>query len=170
MHQKVKERVHATDMSESSQPRLQVCSRMAASTGRVGSPSWPRCTGGENSTSHLSSEGVCVRKLDSYWKRTAFSLRIKWKKMGLPTLVRKNCGQNLDDHELGCLQLPSLLCWDGEPHRGGGMKNDPGVTRWKHKFGFHNRGGQWDTTVSKWAGEWKDWIQLVAQGLLRKAD
>ena len=34
-----------------------------------------------------------------------------------------------------------------------GMKKDPAnVTRWKHKFGFHSRGVQWDTPMSKWAG------------------
>ena len=45
------------------------------------------------------------------------------------------------------------------------MKTDPAnATRWKHKFGFHNRGVQWDTPMSKWAGEGKDWIQLMAQG------
>ena len=29
------------------------------------------------------------------------------------------------------------------------MTKDPGnVTQWKHKFGFHNRGLQWDTPMS----------------------
>ena len=38
-----------------------------------------------------------------------------------------------------------------------GMKKDPAnVTRWKHRFGFHNRGVQWDTPMSMWAGEGKD--------------
>ena len=33
------------------------------------------------------------------------------------------------------------------------MKKDPAnVTRCKHKFGFHNRGVQWDAPMSKWAG------------------
>ena len=39
-------------------------------------------------------------------------------------------------------------------------KDPANVTRWKHKFGFHNRGVQWDTPMSKWAGEGKDLIQL----------
>ena len=33
------------------------------------------------------------------------------------------------------------------------MATDPtNVARWKHKFGFHNRGVQWDSPMSKWAG------------------
>ena len=37
-----------------------------------------------------------------------------------------------------------------------GMKKDPAnVTRRKHKFGFHNRGVQWGTPMSSWAGEGK---------------
>ena len=51
------------------------------------------------------------------------------------------------------------------------MAKDSGnETRWKHKFGFHNRGVQWDTPMSKWAGERKDWIQLKAQGPPCKED
>ena len=67
------------------------------------------------------------------------------------------------------------------------MKTDPAnVTRWKHKFGFHNRGVWWDLPppplpllpslssppflrplslppVSKWVEEKKDWIQLMTR-------
>ena len=51
------------------------------------------------------------------------------------------------------------------------MATDPNnVQRWKHKLGFHNRGVQWDTPMSRWAGEEKDWVQLMAQGLARKED
>ena len=51
------------------------------------------------------------------------------------------------------------------------VATDPkNVQRWKHKFGFHNRGVQWDTPMSRRAGEVKDWIQLVAQGPHRKED
>ena len=72
----------------------------------------------------------------------------------------------MDDYEFG------YLWWRGSDHEGSsfffGMENhdiDPAnVTRWKHKFGLQNRGVQWDTTMSKWAGEGKDWMQLVAQG------
>ena len=96
---------------------------------------------------------------------------------------RKNCGQNLDDHELGYLQ------WRVSDHEGfaiySGMENhvmvrnrsawsmkmDPAnVTRWKHKFGFHNKGVQWDTPMLKSAGEGKDWIQLMARGPPCKED
>ena len=38
------------------------------------------------------------------------------------------------------------------------------VTRWKHKFGFHNRGMQRDTPLLKWVGEGQSWIHLLAQG------
>ena len=51
------------------------------------------------------------------------------------------------------------------------MVTDPtDVTRWKQKLGFHNRGTQWDTPMSKWAGEGDDWIQLMAQGPHRMED
>ena len=43
-------------------------------------------------------------------------------------------------------------------------------TGWKHKFGFHIRGVQWDTPMSKWVGEGTDWIQLMAQGPPSKED
>ena len=34
------------------------------------------------------------------------------------------------------------------------MKKDPAsVTGWNHKVGFHNRGVQWDTPMSRWAGQ-----------------
>ena len=43
------------------------------------------------------------------------------------------------------------------------MAWDPtNVARWKHKYGLHNRGIQWDTPMAKWAGEGNDWIQLLA--------
>ena len=46
------------------------------------------------------------------------------------------------------------------------MKIDPAnVTRWKHKFGFHNRGVMWDTLMTKWAGEENDWMQMVVYGI-----
>ena len=51
------------------------------------------------------------------------------------------------------------------------MNMDPAsVTRWKPTFGFHNRGAHFDTPMSKWAGEGEDWIQLLAQGPLRKEE
>ena len=52
-----------------------------------------------------------------------------------------------------------------------GMTWDPyNVQRWKHKVGFHNRGIQWDTPMARWAGEVKDWIQLMTQTQPRKDD
>ena len=44
------------------------------------------------------------------------------------------------------------------------------VTRWKQNLGLQKRGVQWDTTMSNKAGEGKEWIQLEAQGPLRKKD
>ena len=32
---------------------------------------------------------------------------------------------------------------------------------WKHKVGFQNRGVQWDTPMARWAGEGKDWTELM---------
>ena len=49
------------------------------------------------------------------------------------------------------------------------MATDPtNVTRWMHKFGFFNRGVQWDTPMSKCAGEGKNWTQLMARVPHRK--
>ena len=49
------------------------------------------------------------------------------------------------------------------------MTTDPtNVTRWKHKFGYHNIGVQWDTPMSKWAGEGETghslWLKTAPQG------
>ena len=54
--------------------------------------------------------------------------------------------------------LRSILGWRTTTRwrnrNGWGMKTDPtNVTRWKHKFVFHNRGVLCDTPVTKWAGE-----------------
>ena len=38
------------------------------------------------------------------------------------------------------------------------------------KLGFHNRGVRWDTPMKRWAGEGKDWIQLMTQTQPRKED
>ena len=44
------------------------------------------------------------------------------------------------------------------------MEKDPAnVTRWKHEFGFHNRGVV-DIPKSKRAGEGKDGLQFMARG------
>ena len=40
------------------------------------------------------------------------------------------------------------------------MKEDPeNRTRWKHLWGWHNRGNLWDKMASRWAGE-KNWISV----------
>ena len=75
----------------------------------------------------------------------------------------------------------SQLCWlfvpfwsgelplGGEAEPLGRMAWDPyNVQRWKHKFGFHNRGVQWDTPMARWAGEGNDWSKLMAQKKTRK--
>ena len=91
-----------------------------------------------------------------YRQRTALSLRVKWRKMGLPTLAEKVVDKNwtttnwaINDGEVP-IMTPYVL-------------PTANVTRWKHKFGFHNRGVQWDTPMSRWSGEEKDWMQLPAR-------
>ena len=38
------------------------------------------------------------------------------------------------------------------------MKENPeNRTRWRHKWGWHNRGNVWDMMATRWAGE-KDWM------------
>ena len=100
----------------------------------------------------------------------------KWVCRRLP----KKRGENVDDYELGYRGSghEGLSIYSGmvnhvmvaEQKRTGHEKNPPNVTRWKHKFGFHNRGVQWDTPMSKWAGEGEDWIQLLIQSPPRKED
>ena len=114
-------------------------------------------------------------------KRTAHSLRVKWKKVGLPLLTEKIVDKNwttanwaVYDGEVPVLKaLRSMLgwrtttCWRNRC--AWGIATDPtNVARWKHKIRFHNRGVQCDTPMSRCAGEEKDWIQLMAQGPLRK--
>ena len=39
------------------------------------------------------------------------------------------------------------------------MKCDPmSVSKWKHRWGFHNRGVVWDAPMATWAGEGKKWV------------
>ena len=91
----------------------------------------------------------------------------------------KHSGQNLDyqrwrgsDHEgLVFYSWMEIHVMVAEHKCEWCMKKDPAnVTRWKHKFGFHNRGVQWDTPMPRWAGEGKDWIQLMSESPLRKDD
>ena len=119
----------------------------------------------------------------NYRIRTAESLRIKWKKMGLQLLTKKivdniwmTTNWAIYDGDVPILKaLRSVLEWGTTTwwrnRSAWAMATDPtNVARWKHKFGFHNRGTQWDTPMSKWAGEGNDWIQLLARGPLRKED
>ena len=67
--------------------------------------------------------------------------------------------------------------WVGERQRGGEVGR---LGKWRGipatfnggstKFGFHNRGVQWDAPMARWAGEGKDWIKLVAQLKPRRED
>ena len=51
------------------------------------------------------------------------------------------------------------------------MAWDPcNVQRWKHRIGFHNRGVQWDTPMSRRAVEGNDCLKLTAQLKPRKED
>ena len=51
------------------------------------------------------------------------------------------------------------------------MAWDPyNVQRWKHKVGFHNRVVLCSTLLARWAGEGKDWMQLMTQTHPRKED
>ena len=67
--------------------------------------------------------------------------------------------------------------WGGERPRGG-VTGPLGIWRGtpatfnggSTKVGFHNRGVQWDTPMAKWAGEVKDWIQLMTQTQPRRED
>ena len=44
------------------------------------------------------------------------------------------------------------------------------VQRWTHKNGFHNRGVPWDKPMARWAGEGKDWTELMTQTRPQKED
>ena len=119
----------------------------------------------------------------NYRIRTARSLRIKWKKMGLPLLTEKivdniwmTTNWAIYDGDVPTMKaLRSILVWRTtawwRSRSSWGMATDPtNVTRWRHLFGFHNRGTQWDTPMAKLAGEENDWVQLMARGPPRKED
>ena len=115
--------------------------------------------------------------------RTAKSLRNKWKKICLPLLVEimvdkfwMTTSWALLDGDVPIMKaLRSILEWKTttwwRSRSAWKMATDPtDVTRWKRKFGFHKRGVQWDTPMSKWAREGNRWIQLMARGPPRKED
>ena len=99
--------------------------------------------------------------LVNYTIRTAKSLRIKWKRMDLPLLNEKivdkiwtTMNWAIHDGDVPIMKvLRSILgrrtttWWRNRSARG--MATDPtNITRWKYKFGFHNRGIQWNTPMS----------------------
>ena len=100
-----------------------------------------------------------------YRKRTAHSLRTKWKKMGLPLLVEKivvKIWMTINWAFYGgevpfMTALRSILGWRTPTWWRNKSAWDiatdgTNVTRWKHKFGFHNRGVQRDTPMVKFGG------------------
>ena len=98
--------------------------------------------GGQNVASYLLCVDAHRRKLG-----TAYSLRIMWRKLGLPTMVEKvvdkmwtTLNWAIDDGEVPVTRaLRSTLgrkitTW-WRNRSAWGMKSDPAnVTRWKHKF------------------------------------
>ena len=118
-----------------------------------------------------------------YKLRTSRFIRVCWRKVGLPQMTEKIANKiwttmtwavydgdvpimlarrSILGKENDCMVEKSIFL---------GMTWDPyNVQRWKHKVGFHNRGVQWDTPMARWAGEGKDWIQLMTQTQPRKED
>ena len=90
-----------------------------------------------------------------YRQRTALSLRITWRKMGLPTMAEKvvdNIGTTMNwavyDGEVPVMRaLRAVLGWRTtswwRSKSAWGVKDPANVARWKYKFGFHNGGVQW---------------------------
>ena len=104
-------------------------------------------------SSYLSCSDVYRWKLGGVQEEDGLIFADQVEENGSADDSRKNRGHNLDEYELGYLRWSA---WS--------MTKDPGnVTRWKHKFGFHNRGVQCDPPMSEWAGEGKAWTQLVTQ-------
>ena len=51
------------------------------------------------------------------------------------------------------------------------MRVDPmNASRWKHTWGFHNKGVGWDTPMARWAGVGEDWVQEVTTHLPNEDD
>ena len=110
-----------------------------------------------------------------YKIRTSRFMRVCWRKMGPPLLLKKIANKiwttvtwaMCDGDVPMLLALRSILCWRttawGSPSSWGVTWDPCNVQRWKHKVGFHNRGVQWDTPTARWAGEGKDWPQLMTQ-------
>ena len=116
--------------------------------------------GGQNIASYLSCWDVCWWNWGGLQEEDDLFFAHQVEENGSADDGRKSRGQILDDYELCFLRMVA------EQER----VDSGNETRWKHKFGFHNRGVQWDTPMSKWAGEGKDWIQLMAQGPPCKED
>ena len=107
-------------------------------------------------------------------------MRTKWRKMGLPTMAEKS-GENLEDCDVGNLRW-RISSYEGSSVHSG-MESHHMVAEQKHvgheegsskcdkveaRIWIHNRGVQWDTPMSRWAGEGKDRIQLMVQCPLLK--
>ena len=118
-----------------------------------------------------------------YRMRTSTCPRKSSRKMGLP-LLTENIASKIwtamtwavyDGDVPILLALRSILEWRTTAwwrnRASWGMAWDSSnVQRWKHKFGFHNRGVQWDTPMASWAGEGNNSIKLMAQFEPRKED
>ena len=115
--------------------------------------------------------------------RTSRFMRLCWRKMGLPLLTEKIANKVwttmtwavYDGDVPVMLALRSLLVWRTtawwRSRSSWGMAWDPNnVQIWKHKVGFHNRGVQWDTPMARWAGDGKDWIELMTPTRPQKDD
>ena len=92
---------------------------------------------------------------------------------------REECREGVEDHGPGYLcwdvlvmkLLRSILRWRSPTwwwHSSAwwGMRADPiNVSRWKHKWCFHNVGVVSDTPMARWAGEGKDSAQEMFQNV-----
>ena len=99
--------------------------------------------------------------------RAARFARKIWTKMGLPSVwsdrrmfVEPWDGSVTKDpmrwHWSRFFRRRSTRWWQST--QATGMKNDPyNHTRWKHMWGWHNRGCVWDEVATEWAGN-EDWI------------
>ena len=105
-------------------------------------------------------------------KRNSKEVKAKWRKMQLPTRavkiaekVWKTMAWASCDGDVLVMNAPrSTLRWQMSTwwrnRSAWCMRADPiNVSRWKHKWCFHNVGVVWDTPMARWAGDGRDSAQ-----------
>ena len=132
------------------------------------------CVGRPDFAPHLQTSHEAGRNLGELQNKNIAVHEGLWRKKGLPLLTEKitnkiwttMTGAVYDGDVPIMLALRSIFGWRTSAwwrsRSSWCMTWDPyNVQRWKHIVKSHNRGVLWDTPMARWAGEGKDWIQLM---------